>query len=146
MWILNFIPDALLSWTINLALLIGGVLLILGFVTKFIPLLGSKAQLARIIGIVILIPALYFKGGYGVEQFYQSKIAELNEKIELAEKESADLNAQIETQVITVTKEIESDTAETKYLIESMKEQINKGCELSEEAVNLYNKAIKGKE
>ena len=146
MWILNFIPDALLSWTINLALLIGGVLLILGFVTKFIPLLGSKAQLARIIGIVILIPALYIKGGYGVEQFYQSKIAELNEKIELAEKESANLNAQIETQVITVTKEIESDTAETKYLIESMKEQINKGCELSEEAVNLYNKAIKGKE
>ena len=146
MWLLSFIPDSFLVWVINIALIGGASAFVLGHLTKWIPFAGKQALILRLVGLAVLIPALYFKGGYGVEMEYRARIAEMQAKIEIAEQKSQEENVKIVTKIETETKIIKQDTQGTLYLIEQMKEQINRqGCELTPEVIDLYNEGITGR-
>ena len=146
MWLLSFIPDSFLVWVINIALIGGASAFVLGHLTKWIPFAGKQALILRLVGLVILIPALYFKGGYGVEMEYRARIAEMQAKIAIAEEKSKQENVKIVEKIVSETKIIREDTAETNYLIEQMKGQLNRaGCELTSEAIDLYNEGMQGR-
>ena len=146
MWLLSFIPDSFLVWVINIALIGGASAFVLGHLTKWIPFAGKQALILRLVGLAVLIPALYFKGGYGVEMEYRARIAEMQAKIEIAEQKSQEENVKIVTKIETETKIIKEDTQGTLYLIEQMKEQINRqGCELTPGVIDLYNEGITGR-
>ena len=146
MWLLSFIPDSFLVWVINIALIGGASAFVLGHLTKWIPFAGKQALILRLVGLAVLIPALYFKGGYGVEMEYRARIAEMQAKIEIAEQKSQEENVKIVTKIETETKIIKQDTQGTLYLIEQMKEQINRqGCELTPGVIDLYNEGITGR-
>ena len=146
MWLLSFIPDSFLVWVINIALIAGAGAFVLGHLTKWIPFAGKQALILRLVGLVVLIPALYFKGGYGVEMEYRARIAEMQAKIAIAEEKSKQENVKIVEKIVSETKIIREDTAETNYLIEQMKGQLNRaGCELTSEAIDLYNEGMQGR-
>ena len=76
----------------------------------------------------------------------KQKFAEMQAKIEIAEQKSQEENVKIVTKIETETKIIKQDTQGTLYLIEQMKEQINRqGCELTPEVIDLYNEGITGR-
>ena len=117
-----------------------------GQIFKFVPFVKQYNFPLRVIGFILLMAGAYFNGGLGVEQEYRARIEEMQKKIEIAEAKSKQENEKIVEKIVTETKIINQDTAETKYLIEQMKEQINQqGCELTPEAIDLYNEGMTGR-
>jgi hypothetical protein len=47
---------------------------------------------------------VYWRGGYAVEQDWRERVAEVQARLEVAEKRSAEVNTEIVTKVVTKTK------------------------------------------
>ena len=143
---LHWLPDSFLKYFILGMVFVGAGLFVLGLITKWVPLMGKHALVSRAVGLVLLLPGLYFWGGYGVEMEYRAAAEEWKAKIAEYEKKSQQANTEIETKIVTETKIVREDTLETKYLIEQLKDQIDKeGCEISPEVIDLYNEGITGR-
>ena len=146
MWMLQLIPTSWLEFAALMILIVGAVMFFAGQIFKFVPFVKQYNFPLRVIGFLLLMAGAYFNGGLGVEQEYRARIEEMQKKIEIAEAKSKQENEKIVEKIVTETKIINQDTAETKYLIEQMKEQINQqGCELTPEAIDLYNEGMTGR-
>lgn len=147
MWMLHWLPDSFLKYFILGMVFVGAGLFVLGLITKWIPLMGRHALVSRAVGLVLLLPGLYFWGGYGVEMEYRAAAEEWKKKLAIAEEKAEKANKEIETKIKVETQVIRQDTEETIYLIEQLKSQINKqGCELSPEAIEIYNEGMTGRQ
>ena len=143
---LQLIPTSWLEFAALMILIVGAVMFFAGQIFKFVPFVKQYNFPLRVIGFILLMAGAYFNGGLGVEQEYRARIEEMQKKIEIAEAKSKQENEKIVEKIVTETKIINQDTAETKYLIEQMKEQINQqGCELTSEAIDLYNEGMTGR-
>lgn len=143
---LQLIPTSWLEFAALMILIVGAVMFFAGQIFKFVPFVKQYNFPLRVIGFLLLMAGAYFNGGLGVEQEYRARIEEMQKKIEIAEAKSKQENEKIVEKIVTETKIINQDTAETKYLIEQMKEQINQqGCELTSEAIDLYNEGMTGR-
>ena len=146
MWLLQLIPSSWLSFMAVAILVAGIVLFFAGKIFKHLPFFRRYNLPMRVIGFILLLLGAYFNGGLGVEMEYRERIAEMEQRIEVAEAKSQEENIQIIEKIVTQTKIVKEDTAETIYLIEQMEEQINKkGCELSSDAIDLYNEGMAGR-
>jgi hypothetical protein len=69
MWILHFLPDAVILWFTNLLLFAGVAITVAGFFIHRIPFpLIYQYQLPfKIVGVVLLVLGVYFRGGYAIE-------------------------------------------------------------------------------
>jgi hypothetical protein len=108
MWILHFLPDAVILWFCNILLLIGIVLTIAGFFIQRIPfpLLWQYQLPFKIAGILLLVAGVYFRGGYGVEMAWRERVAEVEAKLKVAEAEAAKENVRIVERVVKKTEYI----------------------------------------
>ena len=146
MWLLQLIPSSWLEFAAVAILVAGIVLFFAGKILKHVPFFRKYNLPMRVIGFILLLLGAYFNGGLGVELEYRERIAEMEQRIAVAEAKSQEENVQIIEKIVTETKIVQQDTAETTYLIEQMKEQINKqGCELSSDAIDLYNEGMVGR-
>ena len=145
MWLLQLIPSSWLSFAAVAILVAGIVLFFAGKILKHIPFFRQYNLPMRVIGFIFLLLGAYFNGGLGVEMEYRERIAEMEERIAVAERKSEQENIKIVEKIVTETKIIKQDTEESLYLIEQMKEQINQSCELTDEAIDLYNEGITGR-
>ena len=95
---LHFLPDTLILWFCNLLLLTGVVLTIAGFFIQRIPvpLLWQYQLPFKIVGVVLLVAGVYFRGGYGVEMAWRERVAEVEAKLKIAQEKSVEANTQID--------------------------------------------------
>lgn len=108
MWMLSFIPDSFLIWAVNTILVAGLIGTFSSYVIRFIPPLIPYSSLLRIVGIVLLVVGVYFRGGYGVEMEWRAKVEEMKLEIAKKEKESAEVSEKVVTKYVervTVVKE-----------------------------------------
>ena len=146
MWLLQLIPSSWLEFMAVAILVAGIVLFFAGKIFKHVPFFRKYNLPMRVIGFILLLLGAYFNGGLGVELEYRERIAEMEQRIAVAEAKSQEENVQIIEKIVTETKIVKEDTAETTYLIEQMKEQINKkGCELSPDVIEIYNEGMTGR-
>ncbi len=84
MWILHFLPDALILWFCNILLLTGIVLTVAGFFVHRIPfpLLWQYQLPFKVLGIALLVLGVYFRGGYAVEAEWRERVAEVEAILE----------------------------------------------------------------
>jgi hypothetical protein len=104
MWILHLLPEALILWVSNLLLAVGLALTAAAFFIKSIPLLNQYRLPAQILGIALLVVGVYWRGGYAVEQDWRERVAEVEAKLAVAQKQSAEVNTEIITRLVTQTK------------------------------------------
>jgi hypothetical protein len=104
MWILHLLPDAFINWIVNIILIAGAVTTVAGFFVKFIPFVNTYRIPVQIAGIVLLTTGVYFQGGYSTEMAWRERVREVEAKLVLAEKQSAEVNTEIVTRVVTQTK------------------------------------------
>ena len=104
MWILHLLPEALIRWVCNLLLAAGIALTVAAFFIKSVPVLNQYRLPAQILGIALLVIGVYWRGGYAVEQDWRERVAEVQAKLAVAEKRSAEVNTEIVTRVVTQTK------------------------------------------
>ena len=104
MWILHLLPDALIAWIVNLILLAGAVITVAGFFVRFIPFVNTYRIPVQITGILLLTLGVYFQGGYTTEMAWRERVREVEARLAVAEKQSAEVNTEIITRTVTQTK------------------------------------------
>jgi hypothetical protein len=104
MWILHLLPDALIAWIVNLILLAGTVVTVAGFFVRFIPFVNTYRIPVQIAGILLLTIGVYFQGGYSTEMAWRERVREVEDKLLIAEKQSAEVNTEIITRTVTQTR------------------------------------------
>lgn len=96
MWLLTWIPNEFLNWVINLILIVGVILCIMSvFVFNRLPLWIPYSSVVRVVGIIMILAGVYFKGSYYTELKWQSKVAETQQKIALMEQKAAEINLEL---------------------------------------------------
>jgi hypothetical protein len=146
MWILHFLPDSLVLYAVYAGLAIGLIATIASFVLAFLPFTKTFRLTAQLIGLVFLIPSVYFFSGYGVEMEWQARVKEMEEKVQKAEAKAPIVTKQIVTKYKDKILVVKRGVEVVKKEIEIKREIINEGCKLNPTAIEMYNKGITGAE
>jgi hypothetical protein len=147
MFLLNFIPDALLLWVVNAVLLAGiigtVVAFFFGFFVRFIPWIIPYRMFLQVAGLVLLVAGVYFKGGVGVEMEWRARVAEMEAKVAKAEAESKVVNEVVKEKIVEKIRVVK----EKEYIIQdrivNMTVNMDKECRVIPDALNILNDAAK---
>lgn len=142
MWFLSFVPDWLLTWAIHGAVVVGLFLTFGGSLLKNVPIIGSYAHLANTIGGIVLLIGVFFEGGLGVEMMYRHKIADMQEKIKVAEAQSVEANQKLTDELSKKQNDIKDKVKQNGKDIQAQRQKIDAECRLSDTAWLLYNRSI----
>ena len=104
--------------------------------------MGQYKLPAELVGVVLLVVGSYLFGGYGVQQAWQARVKELEDKVAKAEAQSQRVNTVIQTKIVERVKIVEKKVEVVRTQIEKDKEIINAECKVPDIAIIDYNKAI----
>ena len=147
MWILYFLPDALVLWICNTVLLAGILLTAAAFFIKNIPVINQYRTPAQILGIALLVMGVYWRGGYAIEMEWRERVAEAEARVAAAEAQSREENVKIVTKVVTKTQVIRTrGETITKYIDREIVRYDTKfapggQCEIPKEFIKAINDA-----
>ena len=142
-WILSFIPD----WFWTLVLIFGILGTLAAWVLKFIPFVSTYRLPIQVASIIALVVGVYFQGVIANEAKWQSKIAELQQKVVEAEIKSKETNIVVQEKIVTKTKVIKEKGKDIVNYIDRevvKKEEIIKyveQCPVPKEIIDLHNQA-----
>ena len=147
MWILHFLPDALILWICNTVLLAGILLTVTAFFVQRIPIINQYRIPAQVLGIALLVMGVYWRGGYAIEQEWRERVAAVEAKVAAAEAQSKEANTKIVTKVVTKTQVIRTRGADiVKYVDREIVKYDTKfapggQCEIPREFIKALNDA-----
>ena len=145
MWfLLNFIPEGILSWLIHIVVAIGFVLQFAGLV-RSVPGIAPYAIVAKQLGIVILCVGLFLEGDMYAERGTVDRIKELQAKLAVAEQQSKDTNQKLNDALTNNRNLIKNEVSKNARDIEAKRQSINSGCSITNDAWVLYNRAVEPK-
>ena len=143
MFLLNFIPDSFLIWVVNSILLVGLLGTFSSYFIRFIPPLFPYAGLVKTLGIILLVAGVYFKGGYGVEMEWRTKVAEVEAKVAAAEAKSKQANTVIQKVYVDKVKIVTDTKIVIQKEIVEKEKIIDAECKVAPEAITILNEAAK---
>ena len=144
MWILSFIPDSFLLWVINTLLILGLLGTIAGFFLKFVPFINRYSTMFQIVGIVLLVAGVYFKGSYSTEMHWRNKVDEMNAQIDKIKAESSKASKQVVYKYIERTKIVkENSTAIRSQVTKYVTKEADANCTIPGSVVVLHDAAAK---
>lgn len=147
MWLITFLPDAMVALVIYTILFVGAGLLVLSGLTRWIPGVSLYRTPMQVIGIVVFSFGIYLQGGRSNEAVWQQRIKELEVKLAQAEAESSQASAKIVEKVVTKTQVVrEKAKTEVQYIdrIVKEKEEVLKyveRCPVPTELIDAHNRA-----
>ena len=145
MWMLQFLPDAVILWFCNILLLLGVILTVLGFFVHRIPFLYQYQLPFKIVGIALLAAGVYFRGGYSVEMTWRERVTELEKKLAAADAKSAEVNTVIEQKIVYRDRVVrEQGRTLTEYVDREVVKLIPAQCDrLPQELIDVHNRAAR---
>ena len=148
MFLLSFIPDAVLALVVN-SILIAGIVgfaasFFFGFVVRWLPSIAPYHLLIQIVSIILLVGGVYFKGGYSVEMEWRAKVAAMEEQIKILEAKSTQANEDLEKVRAEKVKVIRETQVVVKEKIVKVADKIDADCKITKETTELLNDAAKG--
>jgi hypothetical protein len=145
MWMLSFVPDAMLAWVVNTILIAGIISFVasffFGYVVRWLPAIAPYHLLIQIVSIVLLVSGVYFKGGYSVEMAWREKVAELEAKVAVAEQKSKEANTQIQTVYVDRVKVVKEKQIVIQEKLKTVEVKIDSNCKVVPEAIDILNEA-----
>ena len=142
MWLLHFIPDALIVYVINMSILAGVAITIAGTFLGFIPFISRYKSILHLVGVTILVLGVYCKGVFSTDAAMREEVRALEAKIAVAEKKAQEANTQVQTKIVTKIVKIQDKSNTAKETLRRKKDTINSECNLSDDAINAYNFSI----
>ena len=143
MWMMHLLPESFLILIIHALLVTGLIGMVIGFIGGKLPFVGTYATIIKIVSIILFCIGLYWKGGYSVEEDWRQRVAEMEEKVRIAEAKSKEANVVIETKYKDRVKKI---TETRNVIVESIKineKIIDAKCELDPVVISILNEAAK---
>ena len=146
MWIIHLLPEDWLL-AITSALIVLGLLgyLVATFIKRF-PYINIYRVPIQIVSVVIFVLGVYWRGGLAIEQEWRARVREVEAQLAEAEKRSQKINTQIVTRVKERVRHVHHTRTVVKKEIQERRVEIDKNCELSPTAVEMYNRAVTGGE
>jgi uncharacterized membrane protein len=100
MFLLSFVPDALIQLVVN-GVLIAGIVgcvvsFFFGFFVRWAPWIIPYRMILQIVGLILLIAGVYFKGGVGVEMEWRARVNAAQEAVRIAEEKAKQVNIALE--------------------------------------------------
>jgi hypothetical protein len=137
-WMLQLIPDSIFIWITYLLFATGVVLYVASKLVSWIPLMGRYRLPAELVGVVALVVAAYFYGGIG----YREMVAEMKEKVRVAEEKSQQVNTVIETKIVEKIKVVKENVYINREIIKEVAgKQLDAQCSLPRSTVSLHDSA-----
>lgn len=145
MFILQFIPDSFLQLVVNAILLTGLGSVLLGYFLNILPLYTLKPYrtILQVLGIILLVAGVYFKGGLGVEMEWREKVRVAEEKVADAERRADEANAKIQTKVVEKIKIVKEKEIVVQEKIKEVERTVDAQCNVLPEAIDILNEAAK---
>ena len=141
MWILHFLPDSIILWFCNVLLLTGVVATTAGFVAHRIPVLWQYQLGFKLAGIALLVLGVYFRGGMAVEETWRERVAEVEAKLAIAEKASAEANRGIDTRAQQRTAQVRERTQYIRQYVDREVVKYDAQCTIPQPFVQAHNRA-----
>ena len=141
---LSLIPDAVLNWLYWAIIAAGLTGLVASWIGRLIPFYGKYAKILKPLGIVLLVLGVWLRGGYDTEMVWRARVAEMEQKVQVAEAKSQKTNVIIKKKIVERQKIVKQYVDVVKTEIQVQKEFIDKDCKVSDEAINLYKKSVAG--
>jgi hypothetical protein len=137
-WLLQLIPDSIFVWLTYLLFGAGAILYVASKLVAWIPLMGQYRLPAELVGIVALVIAAYFYGGIS----YREQIAEMKQRVKIAEEKSQQVNTVIETKIIEKVKVVKENVYITREIVrDTAGRQLDAQCSLPRSTVSLHDSA-----
>lgn len=137
-WLLQLVPDSIFVWITYLLFAAGLVLYVASKLVSWIPLMGQYRLPAELVGVVALVIAAYFYGGIS----YREQIAEMKQRVKLAEERSQQVNTVIETKIIEKVKVVKQNVYITREIVrDTAGRQLDAQCSLPQSTVSLHDSA-----
>ena len=137
-WLLQLIPDSIFVWITYLLFGAGLILYMASKLVSWIPLIGQYRLPAELVGIVALVIAAYFYGGIS----YREQIAEMKQRVRVAEEKSQQVNTVIETKIIEKVKVVKQNVYITREIVrDTAGRQLDAQCSLPRSTVSLHDSA-----
>jgi hypothetical protein len=137
-WLLQLVPDSIFVWITYLLFAAGLVLYVASKLVSWIPLIGQYRLPAELVGVVALVIAGYFYGGIS----YREQIAEMKQRVRIAEAQSQKVNTVIETKIIEKVKVVKQNVYITREIVrDTAGQQLDAQCSLPRSTVSLHDSA-----
>ena len=105
-------------------------------------MMGQYRLPAELVGVALLVAGAYLFGGYGVQQVWTARVAELEAKVKAAEEKSQQVNTVIETKIVTKVKVIKENVYVNREIIKEVAgKQLDAQCTLPKSTVSLHDSA-----
>jgi hypothetical protein len=141
-WVLSLIPDSLFIWIYYIMLTLGVGLYIASKLIKWIPMMGQYKLPAELVGVVLLVIGSYFYGGHGVQQAWEARVKELEEKVRVAEEQSQKVNTVIQERVVTKIQVVKENVYVNREIIKEVAgKQLDASCSLPKSTISLHDSA-----
>ena len=144
MWILSFVPDALLQLAVLAVLGAGVGVYAFSFFLNFYPPALPYREPIRILGTLLAICGVYFYGGYSTEMEWRTKVDEAQAKVAKAEAESKSANQKIKTVYVDRVKVVKEKQIVIQKEIVEVAAKMDAKCEVIPDALSILNSAAKG--
>ena len=145
MFLLHFLPDWLLSGFVNTVLISGAVLTVLSFFTSWIPFITQYRVPVQVLGTILLTCGVYFKGGESAELQWRDRVAELQQKVDIAQEKSRAATDRLNDEVKRNKQTVKENTAAIKQDIARNAKQLDAECRVSDAAIEIHNEAAQNK-
>ena len=137
-WMLQLIPDSIFVWITYLLFATGVILYVASKLVSWIPLMGRYRLPAELAGVAALVVAAYFYGGIG----YREMVAEMKERVRVAEEKSQQVNTVIETKIVEKIKVVKENVYITREIVKEVAgKQLDAQCSLPRSTVSLHDSA-----
>jgi len=139
-WMLSLLPDNVLNVSINIAIILGLILTFaLSFINSiYIDLYKPPLQL---LGILLLIVGIFFKGYIISEMEWKAKITEEQEKVRISEEKSKKAVEDLANEIERKKSGVKEVQVVIKERIKTVEKQIDKDCNVDFEAISIINDA-----
>jgi hypothetical protein len=138
----SLIPDSWIELATYAIVAAGVTLYILSKLVAWIPVIKSYKFPIELLGVILYGVGAFYAGGYGVERLWRERVAQMEEKVKELEGRQAEVVKVIETKVITKIKTVEVVKEVIKKEIEIREKEINANCDVSPDAIEMFNKSV----
>jgi hypothetical protein len=141
-WMFSLIPDSWIEIATYAILASGVTLYIVSKLVGWLPFIKSYKLPIELVGVILYGLGAFYAGGYGVERIWRERVTEMENKVKELEGRQAEVVVRIETKVITKIKKVEVVKEVIRKEIEYREKEINANCDISDAAIEMYNKAV----
>jgi hypothetical protein len=142
MWILHWLPDSIILFVTYGLFALGLVLYVASKLVQWIPIIGQYRLPAELLGILAVIAAAYFYGGYSTEMTWRERVRELEAQVKIAKEKSQQVNTVIQEKIVTRVKVIKENVYVNREIIKEVAgAQLDAQCSLPRSTVSLHDSA-----